>query len=211
MREPEPRAHRLVTLADPKVEQPSHQAVYLVPSYSTAKPGDAEALEVLAHLLGGGSTSLLFKALVLDAKIAVAAGAHYVGTALDDTRFYLYAVPTPGVSLEQIDAAIRGVVGRLAASGVAPDDLKRAKTRLVAEAVYAQDNQSTLARWYGAALATGLALPDVLDWPNRIEKVSEADVAHALTWLDRRRGVTGFLLPEIVEDEVSDAAAIVAA
>ncbi|MGH6820122.1 MAG: M16 family metallopeptidase, partial [Methylocella sp.] len=32
-REPEPRAHRLVTLVDEKVEQPSHQSVFLVPSY----------------------------------------------------------------------------------------------------------------------------------------------------------------------------------
>ena len=196
VREPEPRAHRLVTLADPKVEQPSHQAVYLVPSYATAKPGEAEALEVLAHLLGGGQTSLLFKALVLDAQIAVAAGAHYIGTSLDDTRFYLYAVPAPDVSLERIDAAIRAVVDRLGKGGVNPDDLRRAKTRLIAEAIYAQDNQATLARWYGASLATGMALPDVLDWPNRIDKVTEADVAGALKWLDRRRGVTGFLLPE---------------
>ena len=204
VREPEPRAHRLVTLADPKVEQPSHQAVYLVPSYTTAKPGEAEALEVLAHLLGGGQTSLLFKSLVLDQGIAVAAGAHYVGTALDDTRFYLYAVPAPDVSLERIDAAIRKVVDRLASGGVDPADLKRAKTRLVAEAIYAQDNQSTLARWYGAALATGLSLPDVLDWPNRIDGVSAADVVKALGWLERHRGVTGFLLPQAGEaaDEV---------
>ena len=30
-REPEPRAHRLVTLADEKVEQPTHERVFLVP------------------------------------------------------------------------------------------------------------------------------------------------------------------------------------
>ncbi|MGH6839851.1 MAG: M16 family metallopeptidase, partial [Methylocella sp.] len=38
-REPEPRAHRLVTLFDEKVEQPSHQVVFLVPSYKSAAPG----------------------------------------------------------------------------------------------------------------------------------------------------------------------------
>ncbi|MGH6847519.1 MAG: M16 family metallopeptidase, partial [Methylocella sp.] len=37
-REPEPRAHRLVTLIDEKVEQPSNQSVFLVPSYNSAAP-----------------------------------------------------------------------------------------------------------------------------------------------------------------------------
>jgi zinc protease len=193
--EPEPRAHRLVTLADEKVEQPTHQSVFLVPSYRTAAPGQAEALEVLAHLLGGGQTSLLFKTLVMDDKIAVAAGAHYQGTAVDDTRFYVYAMPAPGVTLERIDAAIDAVIAHVAAEGVNEADFHRAKTRLIADAIYAQDNQAALARWYGASLATGLAVEDVAQWPDRIEAVTAADVKSAARWLDKRRSVTGFLLP----------------
>ncbi len=192
--EPEPRAHRLVTLADEKVEQPTHQSIFLVPSYRSAAPGEAEALEVLAHLLGGGHTSLLFKTLVIESKLAVSAGAHYQGTSVDDTRFYVFAVPAPGVSLERLDAAIDAVIAG-AAQGVQAADVRRAKTRLVAEAIYAQDNQATLARWYGASLATGLRLEDVAQWSERIEAVSAADVQNAVRWLDKRRSVTGFLLP----------------
>ncbi|MGH6811465.1 MAG: M16 family metallopeptidase [Methylocella sp.] len=193
-REPEPRAHRLVTLFDEKVEQPSHQSVFLVPSYKSAAPGEAEALEVLAHLLGGGQTSQLFKILVMDGKLAVAAGAQYQGTAVDDTRFYVFAMPAPGVSLATIDAAIDAVIAR-AAHGVQEADVNRAKTRLVAEAVYAQDNQATLAHWYGASLAAGLGLEDVAQWSARIEAVTPDDVKKAALWLDKRRSVTGFLLP----------------
>ncbi len=193
--EPSPLAHRLVTLADEKVEQPSHQGVYLVPSYRTAAPGVAEALEVLGHLLGGGHTSLLFKDLVLEQKIAVAAGAHYIGTALDDTRFYVFAVPAPGVALERLEAAIDAVIARVAAHGVDEADLKRAKTRLIADAVYAQDSQATLARWYGSSLATGLSIDNVAEWPARVEAVTRDDVQKAALWLDKKRCVTGFLLP----------------
>ncbi|MGA7656643.1 MAG: pitrilysin family protein [Methylocella sp.] len=192
--EPEPRAHRLVTLADEKVEQPMHQSIFLVPSYRSAAPGEAEALEVLAHVLGGGHTSLLFKTLVMEDKIAVTAGAHYQGTSVDDTRFYVFAVPAPGVSLERLDAAIDAVIAG-AAHGVQAADVRRAKTRLVADAIYAQDNQATLARWYGASLAAELRLEDVALWPERIEAVSAADVQKATRWLDKRRSVTGFLLP----------------
>jgi zinc protease len=194
-REPVPRAHRLVTLADEKVEQPLHQSVFLVPSYRSAAPGDAEALEVLAYLLGGGHTSLLFKSLVLDRKLAVSTGAHYQGTAVDDTRFYVYAVPLPGVGLETLDAAIDEVIAGVAARGVDEADLRRAKTRLVAETIYAQDNHAALARWYGASLAAGLALEDVAEWPQRIESVTANAVRKAALWLDKLRSVTGFLLP----------------
>lgn len=194
-REPEPRAHRRVTLADAKVEQPFYQSIFLVPSYHSATPGDAEALEVLAYLLGGGHTSLLFKTLVMDRKLAVSAGAHYQGTAVDDTRFYVYAVPAPGASLDTIDAAVGELIAEVAAQGVDEADLRRAKTRLIAETIYAQDNQAALARWYGASLATGLALDDVARWPQRIEQITAEGVNRAAHWLDRRRGVTGFLLP----------------
>ncbi len=196
-REPEPRAHRLVTLADEKVEQPAHQSVFLVPSYHSAKPGEAEALEVLAHLLGGGQTSLLFKTLVMDGKLAVSAGAHYQGTAADDTRFYVFAVPAKGAGLAAIDGAIDAAIAGLATQGVNEPELRRAKTRLIAEAVYAQDNQTALAHWYGASLAVGLALEDVAQWPERIEAVSPDDVKRAVLWLDKRRSVTGFLLPAV--------------
>ena len=193
--EPAPRAHRLVTLADEKVEQPSHQGVYLVPSYRTAAPGVAEALELLGHLLGAGHTSLLFKKLVMEMKIAVAAGAHYLGTSVDDTRFYVFAVPAPGVALERLEAAIDAVIADVVAHGVDAADFKRAKTRLIADAVYAQDSQATLARWYGSALATGLSIEDVAQWPARIEAVTLDDVQKAALWLDKKRCVTGFLLP----------------
>ena len=73
--EPRPTTHRQVSLADEKVEQPRYQRLHLVPSYRTGAPGEAEALEVLAFLLGGGQTSVLFKTLVMQDKVAVAAGA----------------------------------------------------------------------------------------------------------------------------------------
>jgi zinc protease len=194
--EPIPVARRLVTLNDEKVEQPSWQRCYIAPSFRTAEPGEAEALEVLAHMLGGGQTSLLYRALVLDQAIAVVAGAHYMGTALDETRFFLYAMPTPGVTMEALDKAIDLVLARFLADGVDGPALERAKTRLIADAIYAQDSQAMLARWYGSSLATGLGMEDIRQWPARIEAVPpEAIVAAAKKHLDRHRAVTGHLLP----------------
>ena len=78
---------------------------------------------MLAYLLGGGQTSVLFKSLVMGDRVAVAAGAHYMGTSLDETRFYVYAVPAPGVSLEALDAAVDKIIKRLATVGVDEADI----------------------------------------------------------------------------------------
>jgi zinc protease len=193
-KEPKPVAKRMVEVTDDKVEQPAWQRVYLCPSHVTAAPGESEALEVLSHLLGGGATSYLYRKLVIEDHKAVAAGAYYAGSALDDTRFFLYGMPTEDVSLSQLDAAFDAAVDGFIAEGVSAEELERGKTRLIAEAVYAQDSQATLARWYGASLATGQTIADVQGWPSRIEAVTAAQVvAAAKTWLDRRRAVTGFL------------------
>lgn len=195
-KEPPHRAHRLVSLSDEKVEQPGHERVFLVPSYKTAEPGEAEALEVLAHMLGGGATSALYETLVVEDKYAVGAGAYYLGSAVDDTRLWVYATPAPDVSLEDLDASVDRVIRRFIDEPIDAAHLARAKTRLIADAIYAQDSQASLARWYGEALATGLTIADVEAWPARMEAVTAADVtAAARKWLDKRRSVTGFLLP----------------
>ena len=93
--------------------------------------------------------------------------------------------------------AVDRVLAKFVAEPLEDGTLERAKTRLIAEAIYAQDSQAMLARWYGASLATGQTLKDVQDWPARIEAVTaEAVIEAARKWLDRRRAVTGYLLPK---------------
>jgi len=201
--EPPPVAVRTVMLADPRVAQPSLQRSYLVPSYATSSK-DAEALEVLAHILGTGATSRLYRALVVDQRLANNAGGFYQGSALDATRFGVYAIPQPGVPFKTCEDAIDEVIADLVKNGVSADELERAKTRMIADAVYAQDNQAALARWYGTALTTGSTVEDVKAWPDRIRAVSADAVREAArTWLDRRRSVTGYLVKELPQEKHS--------
>jgi zinc protease len=193
--EPPPAAARSVTLADPRVEQPNLQRSYLVPSAATAKRGESEALEVLGHVLGGGNNSRLNRALVVEKGIAVSASAGYQGSALDLTRFGVYGTPANGTTLPQLEAAIEAVIAELAEKGVGAEELERSKTRLIADSVYAQDSQSTLARWYGAALTTGLNVDSVQTWAARIRAVTADEVRDAARkWLDKERSVTGYLV-----------------
>jgi len=200
--EPVQEAPRTVTLADPRVEQPSVSREYLAPSETTAKPGESEALDVLAHVLGSGANSRLYRTLVVDKGIALTAGAFYSGTALDYAKFGVYAAPRPGVSLHDMEQGIDAVLNDVVAHGVTPDELERAKNRLIADAVYAEDNQATLARWYGAALATGQTVEQVRAWPDRIRAVTADSIQQAArTWLDRRQSVTGYLVKSLQPEE----------
>jgi len=195
--EPVPEAPRAVTLSDPRVAQPSLQRFYLVPSYTSATPGDAEALDVLAHILGHGSNSRLYQELVVDRGVAVNAGAGYEGTSLDATKLRISASPKPGTSLAQLEDAVDSVIAEVIEKGVSADELDRSKNRMIADAVYAQDNQGTLARWYGAALTTGSSVKDIETWPDRIRAVTAEQVQDAARrWFDKRRSVTGYLVKD---------------
>jgi zinc protease len=200
--EPQQEAPRTVTLSDLRVEQPSMSRDYLVPSENSAKPGESEALEVLANVLGSGENCRLYRGLVVEQGLALNAGANYSGTAVDYAKFAVFGAPRPGVSLPQLEAAIDGILAEVIAHGVSTDELDRAKTRLIAEAVYAEDNQATLARWYGSALAIGQTVEDVRAWPDRIRAVTAGAVQNAArTWLDRRRSVTGYLVKTVQSAE----------
>ncbi len=195
--EPTPAGPRTVTLADPRVEQPSVRRYYLVPSSVTAAPEQGAALEVLAQLMGTGSNSLLYRALVVDKPLAVSAGAWYQGTGVDPTQFGISASPKPGVEFPQVEQAIDDVIAKLAQAPVSAEDLERTKTQMIAQAVYAQDSQTTLARWYGAAITVGQSVEDIRAWPDRIRAVTAEQVRQAAqTWLDKKRSATGYLIKE---------------
>jgi zinc protease len=195
--EPVPIAPRTVTFADPRVEQPKVMRYYLVPSATTAAPGESAALDVLGQLMGSGSNSYLYRALVVDQPLAVSASAGYQGTSLDPTQFSISVSPRPGVSFAQVEQVVDRVIADVAQNTAKSEDLERVKTQLIAEAIYAQDNQATLARWYGAALTTGLSIEDIRSWPDRIRAVTAEQVRDAAhKWLDKKRSVTGYLIKD---------------
>lgn len=195
VREPEIRATRRISLSDAKVEQPTTQCVYIVPSHSTAPGNEAFALEVLSQILGGSQTSRLYRTLVLEQAVAVSAGSWYWNDALDMGQFGLYAVPSEEVSLEALDAAAEAVLATLRDDKVDAKELERAKTRLIADMVYAQDNQTHLARIYGSTLTTGGKVEDVASWIEKIRAVTAEDLqAVAIKYLQPGKAVVGHLL-----------------
>ena len=82
------------------------------------------------------------------------------------------------------------------------EELERSKSRMIADAVYANDNQRMLAQWYGASLATGATVDQVQTWPDRIRGVTTEAVREAARrWLDKQRSVTGYLIKDTRPEE----------
>ncbi len=195
--EPPPRAARRVEMSDARVRTPSYQRLYLVPSYNRAKKGEAEALEILSEIIGGGSTSRLYKALVIEQKLATSAGAWYQGGALDETEFGFYGSPRGDKTLQEVEASIDKEIAKLLKDGVNEKEVARAQNRLIKSAVFAQDSQASLARIYGGSLALGSTIERIESWPSRIKAVTLESVNKAAReFLKKKRSVTGYLSPE---------------
>jgi zinc protease len=194
--EPEPLAERRVILRDGRVGKATFERYYLTPSSTTAKAGEAEALQILARIIGSSATSRVYNALVRDEKTASSASAWYSGMALDTGRFGFYAVAAGDAKLEDIEASMDRVIDEVIRNGVTPEELERAKTGEIANLIYASDSQQSLAHTYGWNLATGRTIEDVESRQERLNAVTREQVqAVAAKYLDRKRSVTGYLIP----------------
>ena len=194
--EPAGMGPRTVTVRDEKVQEPQLQRAYVVPSAVTAEDGESEALSLLSEILGGGATSRFYDELVRGDGPATYAGASYLMTGVDDTRFVIYGLPKPGIGLRDLEGRMDEVIARIKEDGVTEEELARAKRSAIAQAVYSLDSQSTLANILGQALTVGRTLEDVQEWPSRIQAVTAEDVqAVARRYLQIEQSATGYLEP----------------
>jgi zinc protease len=185
-----------VTHRDEKVRQPSLSRIYRAISYGTDEGRQAHALDVAIDILGGGETSRLYRALVEDQRIAVSAGAGANTSGLGGGSVSVYATPAEGVTLEQVEAAVDAVIATYLRDGPTDAELARSKSSLAAAAVYSRDSQEALANMYGASLAQGESIDDIVNWGNDIQAVTRDEaIAMARQTLDINASVTGWLLP----------------
>jgi zinc protease len=180
-----------------QVAQANWTRSYQAPSYTGGSTEEAYPLQVLAQILGGGETSTLYRSLVVKQQLALNAGAFYNPGARDITTFGFYASPRPGVSVAQLETAMEAEIRKLLTDGVSAEDTDRAKSRMIAAAVYARDSLSGPANIFGAALATGRTIDDVERWPDHVATVTVAEIdaaAHAV--IHEKEAVTSILLPD---------------
>jgi len=192
-----PQTPKRVTMHDPRVNEATWMRFYPAPSSAEIGPRASAALDVLAQILGGGTTSRLYQSLVVRDQKLTSVQAWYSGDQIGSGSFGIYALPRVGGNIADAEKAVDAALEAFLKSDITEDELKRARGQLAAGAIYARDRQQTMAYIYGSGIMTGLTPKEIYGWPDAIRAVTAADVrAAAQHVLDARHAVTGELLPE---------------
>lgn len=199
--EPPHIAGREVIMRDARVTEPSWNRRYIAPSYTSGDSEHAYALQVLAQILGGGSTSRLYRSLVVQQGLATNAGARYSAGSLDMSSFSTFFRPKGNLTIEDVLPAYRAEIELLLDVGVALDEVSAAKQRMIDSAIYAQDSLQAAARIFGTTLASGRTVEDVQNWPRMISAVTPRQVNEAARAVFvENNSTTGILLPTAAEE-----------
>jgi predicted Zn-dependent peptidase len=107
---------------------------------------DDPVFDVISEILSGGRTGTIYKELVRDKKLALAAGAASTyPSGKYPNMFLVYVAPNMGKSLDECEKALYEVVDRLKTQKVDDETLKRVKTKLRADLIRKLDSNSGLA------------------------------------------------------------------
>lgn len=192
-----PNADVNVSYADPRVRQPRWWRKWIAPSYNVGARDDVYALSVFEQIAGGGSTSKLYRALVVDRKVAANVGASYDSGAISHGTFSISVSPNPGVSPAEAEAALEEELAKLLKDGISDDDVTRAKDRILAGLVFAKDSALGAAQGVGGMLVVGIPLEEIEALPERLKSVTADQVrAVARKVIETSASGTAILLPK---------------
>jgi predicted Zn-dependent peptidase len=169
--EPPQQALRTLLIHDPS--QPIYVEGYHRPNFRD--PDDA-VYDVLADLLSKGRTSRLYRSLVRDKRIALAAqGGSFPGTKYP-SLFFFFAAPSQGHSADQMAAPIHEEIEKLKTQDVTDDELQSIKTRAKADLIRGLGNDQGLAFQLGEYQALYGDWRELFRQIDEIEKVTKADI-----------------------------------
>lgn len=186
-----------ITHSDPKVRQPVWYRYYNGTSMRRDRDF-AMALDVGLDVLGGGNTSSLYVALVEEQKVAVAAGAFAFTSLHDQGPVGIYATPSPGVSIDDLEAAVMAELEKQLAAGFSEEDVVRVRNSKAAASIYARDSQTGMANQFGSWLAIGAEIEDLLTYPDDVRAVTPEQALDAVrqVFATENHFIEAQLLPE---------------
>lgn len=179
-----PKALRVAAVG-PLVARHAHvaervwQRSYLAPSHTAGAAEHVYALQVLAELLGGGSTARLHTALVARDKLANALTVSYEPDSRDLSTLSIIALgprSAEGIVIANaVDRELKAVI-----TGAIPvDELLQAKEDLKVRTAQSVENMPAAVRIVGEAIVRGRSLEQVKAWPQQIDLVTIDEVRAA--------------------------------
>lgn len=137
---------------------------------------DEAPLDVLADILGGGKTSLLYKNMVKNGLAVQANANHYCAELACSLSLLALPNPASGKNLSDLDTIIRESLAEFETRGVKDDDIERVKASIVSGMIYGLESVSGKVRQL-AAYETYTNNPNYIKQDlKRYQNVSKADV-----------------------------------
>lgn len=162
---------------------------------------DALALTVLSAVLDGYSGARLDRALTQGPdRVADSAGSSNGLWGRGPQLFVLDGVPAKGKTPEQVEAALRAEVAKIAQGGVTEAELNRVKTQWVASQVYRLDSIMNQAQELGSQWIIGMPLDAQERLIQRLRGVTAAQVqAVAAKYFGDDKLNVGILRPQPID------------
>lgn len=185
--EPPQFAERVVTIVEES--QPFYLEGYQKPA---GDHPDSAIYDAIADIMSSGRTSRLYRSLVRDKEIAaVAAGFNDFPGDKYTNLFAFYAVPTPGHTPDEMQAAIREEIERIKTERVSDAELEMVKTRAKANLLRQLRSNQGLALQFGTYQARHGDWRELFREVEKIEAVTAEDVLRVAneTFLAKNRTV----------------------
>ena len=169
--EPPQQALRSVLLHDHS--QPIYVEGYHRPDFRD--PDDA-VYDMLSDLLSKGRTSRLYRALVRDKRIAIAAqGGSFPGNKYP-SLFFFFAAPSQGHTANDMAGPIHEEIEKLKTQDVSDDELQSVRTRAKADLIRGLGNDQGLAFQLGEYQALYGDWRELFRQIEQLDKVTKADI-----------------------------------
>ena len=136
---------------------------------------DSPALVALGQILGGGESSRLYQRLVKEKELCSAASSGS-GSRMGPGMFTISCMVRPGKSIDEAEAVIYEEVGKLQASPVTDQELKRVRTAARRQAVSIRESALARAEELASAAVMYNDPERINTYPDRISEVTAADV-----------------------------------
>jgi len=170
-KEPPQQSLREVVLQDKS--QPLYIEGYHRPDF---RDPDNAVYDVMADLLSKGRTSRLYRSMVRDKQIALAAeGGSFPGSKYP-SLFYFFAAPARGHTAQEMAGPIHEEIEKLKTQDVTDEELRSIKTRAKADLIRGLNENQGLAIQLGEYEAYYGDWRELFREINRIDAVSKADI-----------------------------------
>ena len=170
--EPKQIAEKTIRIPDPA--QPFYVEGYHKPASTDP---EAPIYQAIVDVLSNGRTSRLYRSLVRDKQIAVAAQSFgsFPGEKFPNL-FLVFAVPAPGRTNEEARDAIRAELERMKKEDITADELAMVKTRAKASLIEGLNSNLGLANNMAEYQSTFGDWRELFRSVEKIDKVTQADI-----------------------------------